>query len=68
MTFTARAPYPPESKPDDVPSFARELADKVVVLTHPSGDVTHPNLIAAERRYLLRGWTVRTPQRQARAA
>lgn len=67
MSFTARAPYPSDAKPHDVPSFAEERiedGETVVILTHPSGDVTHPSVVAAVQRYLAKpnGWTVRLPQ------
>lgn len=42
----------------EVPSFANESDDtRTVVITHPTNDPAHPNVLAALRRYAAKGWT-----------
>lgn len=47
---------PATLSPNNVPSFAEELPDRVVLLSHPSNDANHPSLIAAVKRYRAKGW------------
>lgn len=62
--------YPPDTIAENVPAFADDdPAARRVILSHPSGNPRHPNLIAAGRRYLARGYTVvvRAPVTRAAA-
>lgn len=51
--------YDPTQMTDkQVPSFAQEFPQtRSVVITHPSNDPAHPNVLAALRRYAAKGWT-----------
>jgi len=50
---------PTKTSPANAPSFAREDRDnRTVTLTHPSGNIAHPSVVAAIARYRAKWFTV----------